>query len=308
MIVKKYLSRPRQAFVVLAAISIGLFSSGCGSEDQSATKIEPAGSCFAVNSSLATSPITNPYLYEVTKGGRTSYLLGTIHLGVSLQELPAYVTTLIDRADTVIAEIVLPQQRAMLLLQENSIEKAAIEQSLQYRQTSPFSLVEQAKLRCHGIPAAVVEAMGDDDCRKVIFAPLLFPRLSFLDVEISLRAYRNGTPQVAVDTEVILADAKRLHPTQDDQYSCSIKRDLLWQDPTVFRKMSVDLTVDYREGTKEFDGDAQVDYRNRAWMPSVIQQMSSRSAFMAVGVAHLYGASGVIRLLESHGFRVRRVQ
>lgn len=114
--------------------------------------------------------------------------------------------------------------------------------------------------------------MSDDDCRTVIFAPLLFPKLTFLDVEIMLRAHRRGIPLVALDTDKIMADAKRLHPSESDLGACSVKRDLLAHDPAVFR------------------------------------QMSSRSVFMAVGAAHLSGHYGVIKLLEGQGFQVRRIR
>ncbi len=128
------------------------------------------------------------------------------------------------------------------MLRTNSIENAAVNERLMNPRPSPFTSVEQQKLLCHGIPSAVVENMSDDDCRTVIFAPLLFPKLTFLDVEIMLRAHRRGIPLVALDTDKILADAKLLHPSDSDLSSCSVKRDLLAQDPAIFRKMSVDLT------------------------------------------------------------------
>lgn len=293
----------------LTALTMAFTIAGCGSYDDPGAKSEQVtGACYASNSGLVNSPINNPYLYEVSKGGRTSYLLGTIHLGVSLDELPAHVTTLIDRVDSLVVEVVLPQPQAEKMLRPNSIENAAVNERLMNPRSSPFSALEQRKLLCHGIPAAVVENMSDDDCRTVIFAPLLFPKLTFLDVEIMLRAHRRGIPLVALDTDKILADAKRLHPSESDLGACSVKRDLLAHDPAVFRQMSVDLTADYREGTKDFDGDAQVDYRNRAWMPEVVRQMSSRSVFMAVGAAHLSGHDGVIKLLEGQGFQVRRIR
>lgn len=157
------------------------------------------------------------------------------------------------------------------------------------------------------IPSAVVETLRDTSCTTVIFAPLLFPKIAFLDVEIMLRAHRRGLPLVALDTDTIMADAKRLYPEATDSGSCSIKRDILGRDPKLIRDLGITLTSDYRAGEKEFESSPQVDYRNRAWMKEVVSQMSSKSAFMAVGAAHLYGSSGVINLLRNQGFRVRRV-
>jgi uncharacterized protein YbaP (TraB family) len=44
--------------------------------------------------------------------------------------------------------------------------------------------------------------------------------------------------------------------------------------------------------------------RNESWLPSMIDLMKERSCFFAVGVGHLAGESGLIRLLRSQGYRV----
>jgi uncharacterized protein YbaP (TraB family) len=44
--------------------------------------------------------------------------------------------------------------------------------------------------------------------------------------------------------------------------------------------------------------------RNSSWVPSMIRLMEDRSCFFAVGVGHLPGDSGLIRMLRSEGYKV----
>lgn len=47
--------------------------------------------------------------------------------------------------------------------------------------------------------------------------------------------------------------------------------------------------------------------RNRAWIPELLPQLEEGRAFVAVGLAHLLGEGSVIALLREQGYEVRRV-
>jgi uncharacterized protein len=48
--------------------------------------------------------------------------------------------------------------------------------------------------------------------------------------------------------------------------------------------------------------------RNKNWIPLIIDQIGTKSAFIAVGAAHLGGPDGVIRLLEQKGFTLTPIR
>jgi uncharacterized protein len=48
--------------------------------------------------------------------------------------------------------------------------------------------------------------------------------------------------------------------------------------------------------------------RNLAWIPEIKKLLAEKSAFIAVGAAHLGGTSGVLQLLRNEGFIIRAVE
>lgn len=53
---------------------------------------------------------------------------------------------------------------------------------------------------------------------------------------------------------------------------------------------------------------AFLDDRNKNWIPKIIDYISSKNAFIAVGAGHLGGPNGVIRLLQKEGYTLTPVE
>ena len=51
-----------------------------------------------------------------------------------------------------------------------------------------------------------------------------------------------------------------------------------------------------------------LNIRNRNWIPVIEDMIRDKSAFVAVGAAHLPGEQGVIQLLKNQGYEVKPVQ
>lgn len=53
---------------------------------------------------------------------------------------------------------------------------------------------------------------------------------------------------------------------------------------------------------------AFLDNRNKNWVPKIIEYISTKNAFIAVGAGHLGGPNGVIRLLQEEGYILTPVE
>lgn len=53
---------------------------------------------------------------------------------------------------------------------------------------------------------------------------------------------------------------------------------------------------------------AFLDDRNKNWVPKIIDYVSTKNAFIAVGAGHLGGPNGVIRLLQKEGYTLTPVE
>jgi len=51
-----------------------------------------------------------------------------------------------------------------------------------------------------------------------------------------------------------------------------------------------------------------IDNRNQKWIPKIIQKLSSKSCFIAVGAGHLGGQMGLIRLLQKEGYTLTPIK
>lgn len=102
-------TRSLPARLVLTALSLAaLLLAGCKSEPR-APATTGSGSAAAAP---ARPPVT-PYLFKADKDGKTTYLLGTMHLGVDPERLPASVYAKLDAATTLVVETDLTDPAAL---------------------------------------------------------------------------------------------------------------------------------------------------------------------------------------------------
>lgn len=258
--------------------------------------------------------VAAPYFYRIEKGGKVSHILGTRHLGVSLDKMPASVVAAIRSAAVAVFEVA-PGDEAERPAPSGPPLPARLGPELwgRYRR-----LVGQANARGveHGAPSDAI----------ITLIALYEHKLTSLDLELE---------QVAVSAKI---------PTQGLE-SAAFQQRLLGEllDVRMLRAaiaetpdraaLERDAAEDLREycaGTDETPGvddrerarlraagfsEAEIDRmdqrlifeRNAAWIPQLERILDGGGAFIAVGADHLTGARGVIALLAARGYRATRV-
>ena len=77
-----------------------------------------------------------------------------------------------------------------------------------------------------------------------------------------------------------------------------------------YRTQDVDALYDmiHKEGGEIAKEEERfLNHRNRNWVPQIIEMISEKKTFIAVGAGHLGGPNGLIRLLEKEGYTLEPV-
>jgi len=250
-----------------------------------------------------------PFLYEVRAGGAPSYLFGTFHLGVSLEDaLPAPHRIRLSEARKIIAEMdiaalnpqammqgaVLPpgeSLRAMMppatwdaLTREvgASMPPALLDR---FRPWVPVTMLAETRIAEMG-GQATSEPM---DGRIVRDARDRGARVGFLETADQQLAIMNSIPSRHFVRELgaLLAAYRR-------------------GDEEAMTRLVFD-PEDVREMPEYYD--LLFTRRNRAWMGQLLPELRGEGGlFVAVGLGHLLGREGLVHALRAEGLAVRRIE
>jgi hypothetical protein len=269
------------------------------------------------------------WLFEVRGPGGIgpSYLLGTMHIGVTFRTaVPAPLDSALFDARLVAMEIdmrdamrffreaprsTLPR-RAWLdralpreTWQRLSTELARLAPAEIVRQVHPGALTNYlAQVRM-----AEVEAL--EDGRTPIAGAISSTRL---DRSIFDWTIRSGVPFVALETpeEAMAAlsaldrgDAvEALVRMVDDADEARLEARQLRD---AYRSLDEEAVLAVLSSMSAADHAILLEQRNAAWMPHVLPELARGGVFVAVGVAHLLGPASVVELLRAEGYTVERV-
>ena len=70
---------------------------------------------------------------------------------------------------------------------------------------------------------------------------------------------------------------------------------------------SLFIYIQEEGGVLEEEQNRFLDDRNKKWIPKIVNYISTKNTFIAVGAGHLGGPSGLIRLLENEGYTLTPV-
>nr|HEX4314143.1 TraB/GumN family protein [Kofleriaceae bacterium] len=258
--------------------------------------------------------VPHPYLFAVTtKSGKTSFLLGTRHLGVGLAKLPPVVrdsfvhsTLAVFETDPKDTSTAPPTAHAdPLHVQLGDVAWA------HFRELAGRSLAD--RLDDEPVSTALIQlvAMYEDKSHA-------------LDLELENLAADTKIPTAGLESSAFqdaliekLMDARALRAilvvahtradlqadSHDDLASyCAGERTEL--DPKEHDDM---VRGGYSEVEIADYEDAILYARNRSWIPELEKIVGAGNAFIAVGADHLMGPRGVPALLSARGYTVTRV-
>lgn len=278
--------------------------------------------------------IKSPIFYRIEKGGQTSYILGTLHSLVDLEELPSMIQVLADNADITLGEFSREMQMESLKLSE-----------IQPLKTLRQILNEEDKNRFLTLLPQDFNTTVKEDILGVMtiernildFTPLeassMLIGYFFADIDQSSstgldRAIResNLSGYIGMDTAE-LRIACQSHPYELTKLWKMLEMSKKYGTKEFSQMITSEFNSIYEayikgEETKiakivqkEFDEswwNTCYEARNKHWVNNFIDggiraHWKHQLVFIAVGVGHLVGKNNVLKLLEERGYKVSRV-
>lgn len=244
----------------------------------------------------------NPYFWKVEKGGKTSYLLGTIHIGISLYELPCsdIIRDKLNKSDVVFVEA----------KQSDSTkgDAATIFHSPDEEDFNSLSSSSQRFLREKGIYdylnyTGIVFSM-ELTCIAENFGLNFFK--TQMDLEVESLALRSNTPVKALDKEKQLQAIGSVYTKKDVEEAIKAYPQSCPENVRIFEH--------YRAGTVpvgRYDGKSSkvlLRDRNEHWLTQFQSAHDEYdNIFVAGGVAHFIDNFNFVDMLKEEGFSVERV-
>ncbi len=302
--------------VLLVTASLVLALQGCKSEK--AAKQAPAGDDPWGGSDTPSAPvrrIDKPLLWKAEKDGRTSWLFGTIHLGVNAdKQLPPIVFESLRGAKVFAMEADTSDPSLALSMQRSDGGSLRADLGPEYWGKLEAAIGPRVAERFDGMkPFAAMTVLIAKDL------PMTLP----MDGVLSSRATEAGKPihyfekaadQIAmIDPWMAPGDVKALLDNREVAKQLAAKMLEAYQagDGATLGSMFDDQTLWLAAGRKPETFPAYLDAvlgkRNRAWIPQIEQLHADGGAFIAVGAGHLVGPGDVLTLLEQRGFTITRV-
>jgi uncharacterized protein len=260
-------------------------------------------------------PLKQPLFWRLEKDGKTSYLLGTMHLGVDpTARLPDVVWQKLDEQPTFAMETDLSDASQLgvqrtdgtTLEQElgpdywKKLEDAlGPAQAAQMRRMKP--MIPATLLSMRGLPNTpamdgVLHGRATNHHKKIVFLESLAIEAAVLEKWMNVRALKDildDLPGTEERSKQMLAaylagDAAKLLSVFDEERA-------RWKE----------------KGRPESEYDAQMDdllyKRNASWIEPIEKLHAEGGGFIAVGAAHAVGPRSVLELLAKKGFKVTRV-
>lgn len=260
--------------------------------------------------------------------GRVSHVLGTLHIGVRFGDvIPARHANALDRARLLIVEMDLanthsPAIAPYTVLPPGSDLRALLPRELWPRLVEAFApAIPEAALR-RLQPWAVMSMLMSREASELEAEREGEPSdgpPSSIDFDVMVRAQGHGIAIQGLETIEEQAALLGSLPTADVvEYIASALDGERSDGPTLRAITDAYLAADLEaleaivfdpEEIARSPGvfEALLYARNERWLPVLEPELAQGNVFVAVGLGHLIGDRGVLRLLEQRGYRVVRL-
>ncbi|HUQ02678.1 MAG TPA: TraB/GumN family protein [Kofleriaceae bacterium] len=305
-------------------VAFGAFTSfgACKSEKK------PAGGGSAASGASADDPwggsdtpkapaevIAKPLLWKLEKDGTTSWLFGTIHLGVNAdKQLPPIVFQRLEESKVFAMEANTNDPGLATAMRRSDGGSLRADLGPEYWKKLEDAIGARVAEQLEGMkPFAAMTVLIARDL------PMTLP----MDRVLSERAQGAGKPihyfEQAIDQIAMIEpwmspdDVKALLDNRD------VAKNLAGQMLEAYKRGDGDalgamfddktLWLAAKRKPETFPAylDAILGKRNRAWIPQIEKLHADGGAFIAVGAGHLVGPSNVLGLLGERGYTVTRV-
>jgi uncharacterized protein YbaP (TraB family) len=304
-------TRSLPARLVLTALSLAaLLLAGCKSEPR-APATTGSGSAAAAP---ARPPVT-PYLFKADKDGKTTYLLGTMHLGVDPERLPASVYAKLDAATTLVVETDLTDPAALKIGLRSDGSTLDVELGPEYwakfvavvgetmagaarhmSMMAAASLLEASMLPQTAPMDLILVGRAKNASKPIAYLESISSQVAVLGKWMDARAVKYMLDHLEHGKKAAL-EGLAAYEAGDDKLLDKMMDSKDWVDSGRTEAELVQFKEDLLYG------------RNAAWIPRLEQlhaEAGPGGVFVAVGAAHLLGPRSVIELLTQRGFTITR--
>ena len=319
----------RLSSLFLTSLLLVAFSGlGCGTSDLGAPTYEQSEPvqeepvAGPVEVEPPPPPISrNPFVWRVSKGGRVSHLMGTIHVGVSLDEaLTPNLQDAAANARLLMLEIDPREMRPEVLMAAARMPEGERQDGL-YPPSVWHEIANELNTKINEqtlrvmrpwftmilyLQALVGQAGGSDAPEGMDLA--LFRMAT--DTGVELRPLETVQAQIdamaGVPDETIVRmmteSIQEGRATGELDQLLSLYRGADFEAVETFMKRSR-----ARDHAPEFHT-ALIDRRNEAWMEPLLRELEGGNVFVAVGLGHLVGEQGLLARLRAAGYTVERAR
>ncbi len=262
----------------------------------------------------AKQPLEKPLFWKLEKDGHTSYVLGTMHLGIDPATLPASVWQALDASPTFATEVD-PAQMTELDLTRKDGKTLRAELGEDYWKKledalGPASAKALLKLKPM-IPATMLAMRG-------------LPKTASMDRSLHTRAIDRKKKLVYLETVALqlavleaVMDARALKDLLDDLPGAEERAKAMvaayraGDEDEILEIQAVERELWLKKGRPAAEYDTQIDAllykRNASWIEPIEQLHADGGGFIAFGAAHAVGPRGVLDLLAKRGFAITRL-
>jgi uncharacterized protein YbaP (TraB family) len=264
----------------------------------------------------AKDPLPRPLLWSAEKNGATTYLLGTMHVGVDPEtRLPQVVwdkleatasfaveTDVTDPAITHIGERSSGTLRDELGPEYWKKLEAAITPQLAQALMNKTAMIPATMLALRGLPPtppmdSILLARAKNRGKRVVFLEPASRQAAILEKHLNAKALKmmlDELDQLEEQSRQLLAayvagDEVKFGAITDEQ-----RKDALAHGYTA---------AEYDESMEDL-----LYRRNASWIEPIEKLHAAGGAFIAVGAMHLIGKRSVLELLQQKGYRIARVR
>jgi uncharacterized protein YbaP (TraB family) len=263
----------------------------------------------------ATQPLPHPLFWAVEKDGKTTYVLGTMHMGVDPQaRIPELVWRKLDEAPAFAMETDLSKAGSLDVTRHDGgtlhadlgdAYWAKLEQALgadtARRMDQMKPMIPATLLSMRGLPETpamdgALFGRASNENKKIVFLEPIEREEQVLEKWMDVRAL-----------EAMLDDLPG-----GEQHSKDMLAAYIAGDEAKIQALTDAERADFKKsGRTDAEYDQQMDdllfARNASWVPELEQLHASGGGFVAVGAMHLIGKRSVLDLLRQRGYKVTRL-
>jgi uncharacterized protein YbaP (TraB family) len=271
--------------------------------------------------------VEKPFLYEIKKAGMTSYLFGTLNLGVEKKQLAPVVFEKMKAAPIFVIE-------SRLELSEDHSKEffERINRELLLRKDRKKLSQVLGSETYPKVKKIFEKHLPDENLIEFLTPKVAFYNLQILDSKMQSLKHTRWDPAKSMDLAIYqqaVRNQKQIFELNENSLSVSGEcEDLIFIElirshfNVSTKKLKKELSDSeklYLTGSEEAvieiskNDSPQVRKclitdQNSVWVKKISQLQSSLQAtlFISVGVNHLVGEQGLIQLLKESGFEVRR--